>query len=67
MQEVDGVYVYFTAGQEATLGRLFFINTTKENSRWYNMPRDDKDERLMPLEALPPVFYSEVMAAIGGH
>jgi hypothetical protein len=63
--EVEGIFVYFSQDQEATLGRLFFIDTTKEKSRWYNMPRDDQDERLVALGMLSPVFYSEVMATIG--
>lgn len=63
--EVEGVFVYFTADNEPKLGRLFFIDSAKDKNRWFSMPRDEKDERLIPLGALPPVFYSEVMASIG--
>ena len=63
--EVEGVYVAgFNNDMDPKMGRLFFIDTTKEKKRWFNAPKDDKDERLVPLGNLPEVFYSEVMAGV---
>jgi hypothetical protein len=63
--EVEGVYVYFTQDSEAKLGKLYFLNMAKEKNRWFSLPQNEKDERLIPIGELPPVFYSEVMASIG--
>ena len=63
--EVEGVHVAgFDNDMDPKLGSLYFIDTTKEKKRWFNPPADDKDERLIPLGSLPPVFYSEVIAGV---
>jgi hypothetical protein len=63
--EVEGVHVVgFDNDMDPKLGRLYFLHTTKENKRWFSPPKDDKDERLVPLGNLPEVFYSEVMAGV---
>ena len=63
--EVEGVFVGgYGSDYEPKLGRLYFINITKVKERWFNSPKDDKDERLIPLGELPDVLYSEVMASI---
>jgi hypothetical protein len=63
--EVEGVNVSgFDNDSDPVLGRLYFIDTTKEKNRWFNPPQDDKDERLISLGNLSEVFYSEVMAGV---
>lgn len=64
--EVDGVFAGgFGYDGEARLGRLYFINPEKDTGRWFQSPKDERDERLIALKDLPPVFYSEVMLNIG--
>jgi hypothetical protein len=63
--EVEGVFAAgFDTDMDPKLGRLYFIDSTKEKGRWFNAPADEKDERLIPLGNLPEVFYSEVMAGV---
>lgn len=59
--EVDGVFVSFGWENEAKLGKLYFLDKTKQQSKWVQSPADEKDARLVALKDLPPVLYSEVM------
>ncbi len=63
--EVEGVFVGgFGYDYEPKLGRLFFMDPSKDQSKWLITPRNEEDERLIPLQNVPPIFYSEVMSAI---
>ena len=59
--EVEGVFVTFGWESEGKLGTLYFIERKKQQTKWIQSPVDEKDERLIALRDLPPVFYSEVM------
>jgi len=61
--EVEGVLV-FGFNDNATLGQLFFVDTTVKRTYSPGVTNTDKDERLIQLGKLSPVFYSEVMAAV---
>jgi hypothetical protein len=63
--EVEGVFAAgFDTDMDPKLGRLYFIDATKQKSRWINGPENENDERLIPLAAVPEVFYSEVVAGV---
>ena len=61
--EVDGVMVY-GFDDEATLGKLFFVDTTVKSAYKAGVTNTELDDRLIPLGKLSPVFYSEVVAAV---
>lgn len=60
---VDGVLVY-GFDDEAKLQQLCFIDTTVKKTYNSGVSYTDRDERLIQLGKLSPVFYSEVVAAI---
>jgi hypothetical protein len=63
--EVEGVYVAFGLGAEEKLGKLFVLDRKKlGKGNGYLFYTKDGDERLAPLNALPPIFLNEVLAAI---
>jgi hypothetical protein len=59
--EVGGVFVGFGYDQEPKLGKLYFVDLKQQKNKWIQSPTDYKDERLIVLKDLSPVFYSEVM------
>lgn len=62
---VEGVSVSgFDTDYNPKLGLLYFRNRPNDKNRWLSAPKDDNDPALIPLDNLPEVFYSEVMAAI---
>lgn len=62
--EVEGVSASgFQSDYNPTLGRLYFIAVNKQD-KWFREPKDEKDERLLPLSKVPGVFYSEVISGI---
>jgi hypothetical protein len=61
--EVDGVLVY-GFDDNATLGQLFFVDTSVKRTYNSGVTNTDRDERLIQLGKLSPVFYSEVITAI---
>lgn len=60
---VDGVFA-FGFDEEAKLGELYFADTSVKQSYRPGITNTEEDERLVQLGMLPPVFYSEVIAAI---
>jgi len=63
--EVDGVYVAFGLEAQEKLGKLFVLDRSKlGKGDGYLFYTKDDDERLAPLNALPPIFLNEVLAAI---
>jgi len=63
--DVQGVFAAgFDTDMDPALGKLYFITAAKEKNSWFSAPETDKDERLIPLGNLSPVFYSEVVAAV---
>lgn len=63
--EVEGVYEGgYGTDMQPVLGRLYFINKSRERSKWFNSPKDDKDERLISLCDVDGIFYSEVVASV---
>lgn len=62
--EVEGVGAGFGWGMDEKLGRLYVIDTTKINSRWDTYPKNEQDEKLVPLHNLPRIFLSEMLTAV---
>lgn len=46
------------------LGKLYFIDKTKTQQRWFRSTDKEAVDCLLPLKNVPPVFYSEVMTDI---
>ncbi|WP_375297038.1 DUF4132 domain-containing protein [Niastella sp. OAS944] len=61
--EVEDVLVY-GFDDEATLGKLFFVDTTVKSAYKAGVTNTELDDRLIQLGKLSPVFYSEVVAAV---
>ncbi|MCW3108954.1 MAG: hypothetical protein JWQ09_3460 [Segetibacter sp.] len=63
--EVEGVFVGgYGSDADPKLGRLFFIDKKKETTKWFMLPKDDKDERLICLGMVDKTFYSEVVGSV---
>lgn len=63
--EVDGVGAGFGWSNEEKLDRLYVLDKAKlKNSKWYNLPLNDTDDRLVRLKDLPPIFLHEMLAAV---
>jgi hypothetical protein len=46
------------------LGKLYFIDKTKTQQRWFRSTDKEAIECLLPLKNVPPVFYSEAITDI---
>ncbi|PSL45511.1 uncharacterized protein DUF4132 [Chitinophaga niastensis] len=46
------------------LGKLYFIDKTKTQQQWVRSTDKDAANYLLPLQSVPPVFYSEAMTDI---
>ncbi|HEY9259662.1 DUF4132 domain-containing protein [Chitinophaga sp.] len=46
------------------LGKLYFIDKTKTQQRWFRSTDKEAVECLLPLKSVPPVFYSEAITDI---
>jgi hypothetical protein len=63
--EVSGVFVSgFGSDMDPSLGRLYFITAPSKQTGWFNEPKHENDERLIPLGKVPDTLYSEVLAAV---
>lgn len=62
--ELEGVGAGYGWGMDEKLGRLYVIDKTKTTTKWDTYPKDEEDEKLIPLNQLPTIFLSEMMAAI---
>jgi hypothetical protein len=62
--EVEGVGAGYGWGMDEKLGRLYVIDKTKTTTKWDTYPTDEEDEKLIPLNQLPTIFLSEMLAAI---
>lgn len=60
---VEGVFA-FGFDESANLGELYFVDTSVKQAYRPGITNTEEDERLVQLGKLPPVFYSEVVAAI---
>ncbi|HLP37065.1 DUF4132 domain-containing protein [Lacibacter sp.] len=62
--EVEGVGAGYGWGMDEKLGRLYVIDKTKTTTRWDTYPKNEEDEKLVAFDQLPPIFMSEMLAAI---
>lgn len=62
--EVEGVGAGFGWGLEEKTGRLYLLDLSKKESTWFTPPQNDHDDKLVPLNQAPPIFLSEVFAAV---
>jgi len=61
--EVEGVGAGFGWGNDERLGRLFIVDKTKAQHKWF-YPENENDEKLIKLKDAPFIFLSEMLAAI---
>ncbi|MCG2613770.1 DUF4132 domain-containing protein [Terrimonas sp. NA20] len=64
MLKVEGVGAGFGWTQDESLGPLFIVRQEKIKSRYYYHPKDENDEALVTPKDLPPIFLSEMLAAV---
>jgi hypothetical protein len=64
IMEVEGVGAGYGWGMEEKLRRLYVIDRSKVTSRWGAYIKDDTDEKLIPLNDVPTIFLSEMLAAV---
>jgi hypothetical protein len=64
MLKVEGVGAGFGWTQEESLGVLFVVKQDKIKSRYYYHPKDESDDSLVAPKDLPPIFLSEMLAAV---
>jgi hypothetical protein len=62
--EVEGVGAGYGWGMDEKLGRLYVVDKTKTKSKWDTYPKNEEDEKLVAFDQLPPIFMSEMLAAI---
>lgn len=62
--EVEGVGAGYGWGMDEKLGRLYVVDKTKTQSKWDTYPKNEEDEKLVAFDQLPPIFMSEMLAAI---
>jgi hypothetical protein len=62
--ELEGVGVGYGWGTTEKLGRLYVLDHTKNKQRWFAGPSHDQDDRLVRLENIPPIFFTEMLAAV---
>ncbi len=62
--EVEGVGAGYGWGMDEKLGRLYVIDKTKTTTKWDTYPKGEDDEKLVAFDQLPPIFMSEMLAAI---
>jgi hypothetical protein len=64
MLEVFGVSVAgYDYDNEPSIGRLYFLSLNYKNKpMWLMAPKNETDERLVALGAIPPVLYSEILS-----
>ena len=63
--ETEGIFATgYDTDIDPRIGRVYFIDIARENARWFDAPKSDKDVRLIPLGRVPEVFYSEVLMGI---
>ncbi|MDF2191195.1 DUF4132 domain-containing protein [Paraflavitalea sp. CAU 1676] len=63
--EVQGVFAAgFDSDIDPALGRLYFMVADKGRKGWFTEPRNEKDERLIPVGRIADTLYSEVLASV---
>lgn len=62
--EVEGVGAGYGWGMDEKLGRQYVIDKTKTTTKWDTYPKNEEDEKLVAFDQLPPIFMSEMLAAI---
>jgi len=63
--EVSGVFAAgFDADIDPSLGRLYFIIAPTKKTGWFSAPKNESDERLVPLGRVPDTLYSEILSGV---
>ncbi|MCW3466565.1 DUF4132 domain-containing protein [Chitinophaga nivalis] len=62
IMEMSGVYQEDAASWR--MGKLYFVDRTKTQQRWFRTTDKEVATGLLPLHSVPPVFYSEAITDI---
>jgi len=62
--EIEGVGAGYGWGGDEKLRRLYIVDKTKVNTKWFSPPQNDNDDKLVKLKDVPAIFLHEMLAAV---